>query len=339
MSSSTADSIEVSSRKSAISTRETFRHRRLLRAWRDGAAGRRRRLAHRRGEPGQDRVGVGHGEARRVPRSAIVKRDTVRPVPDRQAAGRGPAARLDRARAPRGRATRAPRPRPPGMNQSRSSGQHQRRAATPRRIPAPAALAIRHSRRPTGGTSTPTGRTRAGAISPSSGARSAGRTAIPSGTAPARTRRDAARQEAQIAARRMEEQRTEHGSLAGHRRMRCQMIHSSTRKITRNDHGRPGQQSISSALAGWQHGAIGPSPARVPHSPVGQTPWFARLRQVSLQFCRAVGLVGGTGVPRRPHCPGSNEGREVDGCRESSRCCRRQGRPGVRGRPVASARS
>ena len=45
-------------------------------------------------------------------------------------------------------------------------------------------------------------------------------------------------------------------------------------------------------------------------------------RQVSLQFSPRGGIGRGTGVPRPSYSPGSNEGREVDGCRESSRCWR-----------------
>ena len=66
MSPRTADSMEVSSRKSAISTVKRSGIEDSLGAMRRGEARRRRRRSGR--EPGQDRVGIGHGEAGVLPR-------------------------------------------------------------------------------------------------------------------------------------------------------------------------------------------------------------------------------------------------------------------------------
>src|SRR5262249_19874848 len=92
MSSSTADSTEVSSRKSAISTEkrsgieDSFGH--------DAGPGRDDVAVPRRGEPGQDRVGIGHGERGVIP-GPIGETQPVGPVADRQEPGEGRRLGLD----------------------------------------------------------------------------------------------------------------------------------------------------------------------------------------------------------------------------------------------------
>ena len=312
---------------------ETLRHRRLLRARREGGEGRRRR---RRGGANQARTASGSATANDgVLPGPVGETQPVRPVADRQEPGEGRRLGLDPLELLAGD---RPGLRAPGRGQEPdpAAGQHQRPGPpAPVRSGSGPARSPPASRRPTGGTSTTRGRTPGLSHRFSSGARTSRTNSDPRqggrrrpGSAPP----SAARRVAQGASRKSSNRRP--GRRIGRWRMCCQTIHSKARKISEE---RPPEDPAGvdlERLAGWRHGAIGPSPGSAPAPPDGQTPWFARPGRLACNSRRAAGWAGGPACRARLILQDRSRGGKWTDAANQGDAERGEGRPGLRDRPV-----